>query len=349
MNPLAKRLLALASAAAITLSTIPAVHGVDKNQDPDLIAENWTMLETASLAEPELIPAAVRSVPTDAPLTRQGLCSMLMTSYKAVTGTTDEELGEPELVFIDTDDIDVLNAYHLDLISGLSVGIFEPEQSISRQDFFTVSVNLLRALGYPYSDDIEEDLSQFAESDTLMAYARQPVQVLLYIEAIDGTALEPERSITAEEAVVILDRVVSFYRSWLENPVEPGPSEGELVAQCALQYVGCRYVSGRHGPNKFDCSGLVYYVYGQFGYDLKPGAKNQWSLLDESVKKSELLPGDLVFFSKNGRYSGIFHVGIYIGDGEFVHAANSRKGVIVTELSDAWYANRYYGAKRVIS
>ena len=105
-------------------------------------------------------------------------------------------------------------------------------------------------------------------------------------------------------------------------------------------------VSGGQGPSKFDCSGLVYYVYKHFGYTLKPGAKNQWSLLDERVSKSELLPGDLLFFSSNGRSGGIFHVGIYIGDGQFVHAANSRKGVIVTDMDEDWYANRYLGAKR---
>ena len=60
------------------------------------------------------------------------------------------------------------------------------------------------------------------------------------------------------------------------------------------------------------------------------------------------MPGDLVFFSNNGRSSGIFHIGIYIGDGEFVHAANSRKGVIVSDMDEAWYARRYLGAKRAI-
>ena len=60
----------------------------------------------------------------------------------------------------------------------------------------------------------------------------------------------------------------------------------------------------------------------------------------------ELLPGDLLFFSRSGRASGIFHVGIYIGDGQFVHAANSSDGLIVTDIDHAWYANRYLGAKR---
>ena len=131
-------------------------------------------------------------------------------------------------------------------------------------------------------------------------------------------------------------------------PVAPATKLREEVIATALSKVGCRYVSGGHGPTKFDCSGLVYWVYKQYGYDLQPGARNQWSTLDKSVKKADLLPGDLVFFSKNGKASGIFHVGLYIGDGQFVHAANSRKGVIVTDLDEAWNANRYLGAKRAI-
>ena len=168
------------------------------------------------------------------------------------------------------------------------------------------------------------------------------------IEADEQGALEPARAITAGEAAAVCERLVSFYTEWEKNPVEPQRYLGEEVAEYALRYVGCRYVSGGQGPKVFDCSGFVYYVYKHFGYDLKPGARNQWSILDERVSKSELLPGDLLFFSRSGKASGIFHVGIYIGDGQFVHAANSRKGLIVTDIDNDWYASRYLGAKRPI-
>jgi len=174
---------------------------------------------------------------------------------------------------------------------------------------------------------------------------------MLAIGAVQGDEagrLNPEQEIVSQEAIAIFHRIINFYADWTETCEEPEPYLGELVAELGLSKVGCRYVSGGHGPSKFDCSGLVYYVYKQFGYNLEPGARNQWSLLSKSVKKADLLPGDLLFFSDNGKASGIFHVGIYIGDGEFVHAANSRKGVIVTDIDDAWYANRYLGAKRAI-
>ena len=348
MKPFAKRILALASAAAITLTTIPAVCGAELDATSAKINDDWISLET-QIAE-GLVPGRVRTASANAPLTRQGLCGMAMNAYKSLTGLTDEDLGESEEMFLDTSDADVLNAYHLGFISQKTGGIFAPEDHVSRQDFFTAAVSLLEALGYSYIDDITVDLSGYADATDLLSYAVQPAQVLLCIEAIEkDAALEPNRPITAEEAVLILDRVMSFFAEWELNPVEPQRYLGEGVAEYALNYVGCRYVRGGKGPKSFDCSGFVYYVYKNFGYSLKPGARNQWSILDGTIKKANLLPGDLLFFSSNGRSGGIFHVGIYIGDGQFVHAANSRKGVIVTDIDDAWYANRYLGAKRAIN
>ena len=346
MKPFAKRMLALASAAAIILTTIPAVCGTELDAAPADITESWTSMEVESVDT--LVPASARLRTASAPLTREDLCGMVMDAYRSVTGIADEDLGEPVGQFLDTTDTDVLHACTMGFVAPKLAGIFAPNDIVPRQDFFTTAAMLLEALGYPYSDDISVELS--ADADELMDYAIQPAQVLIFTGAIDAdSALEPTRPITAEEAVVILDGVMSFYSEWERNPVEPNRYLGEEVAEFALNYVGCRYVRGGQGPSKFDCSGFVYYVYKNFGYSLKPGARNQWSILDGTIKKADLLPGDLLFFSNNGRSGGIFHVGIYIGDGQFVHAANSRKGVIVTDIDHDWYANRYLGAKRAIN
>lgn len=344
MKPLAKRLLALASAAAITLTTIPAVRSAEFDQEQE--AQSWSRLQPA--APEEQIPALTRAVPEEAPLTRLGAAQLVMEGYRTITGVTDEDLGESETMFLDTEDTDVLHAYELDLIDGNRAGVYDPMENITRQDFFTSCATMLEQAGYPYIADIEMDLEDYADGDEVLAYAAQPVKALLCLEIIEANEenlLEPAREITLDEAMETLDRLVSFYTEWELDPVEPQHYLGEDVAAYALNYVGCRYVPGGKGPSKFDCSGFVYYVYKHFGYDLKPGARNQWSILDESVKKDDLLPGDLLFFARRGR---IFHVGIYIGDGQFVHAANSRKGVIVTDIDDPWYANRYCGAKRAI-
>lgn len=338
MKPFAKRLLALASAAAITMTLIPAVHGTE---------ETLTSEEAATMAS--LIPTRMRTADSTTPLTRQDLCGMSMNVYKSLTEQTDEDLAQPDVRFLDTDDTDVLNACELKLVTTGTNGIFEPEEALTRQDFYTSAVQLLDTLGYSYIDDAQMDLTAYADSDELMAYAVKPTQVLLEIGAIEGSdLLLPTQQITAEEAVVIMDRVMNFFADWESNPVPPATRMRQNVVNTALSKVGCRYVYGAQGPNKFDCSGLVYWVYKQYGYDLQPGARNQWSTLSKSVNKEDLLPGDLVFFSNNGKASGIFHVGMYIGDGQFVHAANSKKGVIVSNLDGEWYANRYLGAKRAI-
>lgn len=348
MKPFAKRMLALASAAAITLTTLPAVCGTEVDATPAEIAESWTSMEAASVDALVPADARLRTASAATPLSREDLCGMVMNAYRSVTAITDEELGEPAGQFLDTTDPDVLHACTMGLVEPKLAGIFAPNDIVPRQDFFTTAAMLLEALGYPYNDDISVELS--ADADELMDYAIQPAQVMRFTGAIaEDAALEPNRPITAEEAVVILDGVMSFYSEWELDPVEPNRYLGEEVAEFALNYVGCRYVRGGQGPNKFDCSGFVYYVYKNFGYSLKPGARNQWSILDGTIKKADLLPGDLLFFSSNGRSGGIFHVGIYIGDGQFVHAANSRKGVIVTDIDHAWYANRYLGAKRAIN
>lgn len=349
MKSFAKRLLALASAAAITLTTIPAVRGTNADLVPAVPADQWSAPEVRAMEE--LVPSMIRNASASVPLTRQNLCSLVMDSYRSLTGLTEDDLGQPVRVFTDTDDTDVLNACHLDLIQGKTPGIFAPGGIVSRQDFWTTSVNLLKLVGYPCTDDIDVDLSVYEDSDDIIDYAVQSVQVLLSIEAItaeEGSALDPTGTITTGEAEEILQQIAVCFTAWQEETAKAQRYLGEDVVEFALNYVGCRYVRGGQGPNKFDCSGFVYYVYKNFGYSLKPGARNQWSELDGTIKEADLLPGDLVFFSNNGRSSGIFHVGIYIGDDQFVHAANSRKGLIVTDMDDDWYSRRYLGAKRAI-
>ena len=124
-------------------------------------------------------------------------------------------------------------------------------------------------------------------------------------------------------------------------------SLGQQIANYALQYVGYRYVYGEESPSKgFDCSGLMYYVYGQFGYKLQRTAHDMCMNNGKPVSKSELQPGDLVFFSSNGSHVG--HVGMYIGGGQFVHASTSKTGVIISDLDSSYYTRVYYAARRIV-
>lgn len=116
----------------------------------------------------------------------------------------------------------------------------------------------------------------------------------------------------------------------------------------ALGLLGSPYKMGGTDPAKgVDCSGFVRHVYKQTeDIDLPHSAKAQ-SQNGEAVDKDQLQPGDLVFF--NTRHKPYSHVGIYAGDGQFVHAASSRsKRVMVSDMNDGYWAKRFNGARRVL-
>ncbi|OIP07609.1 MAG: hypothetical protein COZ06_37910 [Armatimonadetes bacterium CG_4_10_14_3_um_filter_66_18] len=122
-------------------------------------------------------------------------------------------------------------------------------------------------------------------------------------------------------------------------------SFSNLIAT-ALRYRGIRYSFGSASPRRgFDCSGFVSYVLGKHGVSVPRSAREQYGR-GRSVSRSALRQGDLVFF-KNTYRAGISHVGLYAGNGRFIHASSSR-GVRLTNLGDPYYRNRYAGAKRVL-
>lgn len=120
----------------------------------------------------------------------------------------------------------------------------------------------------------------------------------------------------------------------------------QAVADLALTKVGCSYVWGATGPNTFDCSGLTQYCYRQNGISIPRTAAAQYSFTSR-VDKSDLEVGDLVFFKGTTSSSGITHVGIYIGGGQFVHASTTKTGVKISSLSESYYVKHYAGAGRV--
>lgn len=136
-------------------------------------------------------------------------------------------------------------------------------------------------------------------------------------------------------------------------PAAPQSSAtGLKIVELAKQHLGKPYVYGATGPKSFDCSGLTYYVYKQAGYTISRGGSSQFRN-GVSVSRSELQPGDLVFFrdpATAGSYP-MSHVGIYIGNGQFIHASSSKTspGVKISNLSASWYANIYVGARRIIN
>lgn len=126
----------------------------------------------------------------------------------------------------------------------------------------------------------------------------------------------------------------------------PGTSTGNAIVNYAMRYIGYPYVWATHGPASFDCSGFTYWVIKNVvGKDIGAGTWTQVAA-GTAVSKSNLQPGDLVFF-QNTYTAGLSHVGIYIGNGQFVHAQNESTGVVVSDLNSSYYGPRWYGAVRI--
>lgn len=131
-----------------------------------------------------------------------------------------------------------------------------------------------------------------------------------------------------------------------QQPATSGTT-GTAVVEYAKKYLGYKYKSGGASPGAgFDCSGFTTYVYKHFGISLNRSSKDQIKN-GVAVEKSNLQPGDLVIFN-NDANTKIGHVGIYIGNGNFIHASNPKGGVKITTLLSGYYAQRYVGARRVI-
>jgi cell wall-associated NlpC family hydrolase len=121
---------------------------------------------------------------------------------------------------------------------------------------------------------------------------------------------------------------------------------GRQVADFAATLVGTPYRTAGLSPlTGFDCSGLVYYTYRQFGVTLSRDAASQFGN-GQPVGKADLEPGDIVFFREGGRIS---HDGIYIGNGRFVHAVSHAMGVRISLLDDAYWVPIYAGARRILA
>ncbi len=125
-----------------------------------------------------------------------------------------------------------------------------------------------------------------------------------------------------------------------------GASRGKAVVDEAMRYLGVPYVYGGGGPNGFDCSGLVQYVFRKFGVNLTHYTVTQ-AQAGRPVSRAELRPGDVIFFGENGGSGFLYHVGIYVGDNSFIHAPHTGDVVKISRLEGKYDAN-YACARRYI-
>lgn len=127
---------------------------------------------------------------------------------------------------------------------------------------------------------------------------------------------------------------------------------GQAAAALAISLIGSRYVYGAEGPTTFDCSGLAYYIYKQLGYTIARGSSSQYKNSGRFVPLSEMEPGDLIYFF-DPKYDGsggtlpTTHMGIYVGNGRFVHASTTTYRVQYDNVYNSYYTKYIVGVKRI--
>ena len=189
--------------------------------------------------------------------------------------------------------------------------------------------------------------AKLQERQALLASIKQEIQKLQAQERARQLALQQQARARLARAAAIPD-----------GPPGPDPASGDTqaavavsnggapparyggVVGIAMRYLGTPYRWGGASPGGFDCSGFVMYVFAQIGVSLPHNAAAQYGY-GSPVSRSELQPGDLVFFD------GLGHVGIYIGGGQFIHSPHTGDVVKISSLSDSWYASTYVGARRL--
>ena len=151
--------------------------------------------------------------------------------------------------------------------------------------------------------------------------------------------------VTASRNAASAARHISQLRDQNLISDEESSSTRLQLVEAGFKMIGIRYRrSGGSEKTGFDCSGLVKNLFSKFNIELPRTSREQFKQ-GEIIDRDKLAPGDLVFFSSGGSHPT--HVGVYIGNDKFLHAARKARKVIVSDLNKIWYAMRYLGARRV--
>jgi cell wall-associated NlpC family hydrolase len=193
------------------------------------------------------------------------------------------------------------------------------EKAVSRQQEVVAAQAAKRA-------EIE---SRLAERERLLASIKEEIERIQAEEAAQQRRLEEQAR----------QRLAAPRPAGDQTPTGAPPSRHGGVVGIAMQFLGTPYVWGGSSPSGFDCSGFVMYVYAQVGVSLPHNAAMQYGY-GRAVARSELQPGDIVFFN------GLGHNGIYIGGNQFIHSPHTGDVVKISPLS-GWYSSTYVGARRL--
>lgn len=317
-----------------------------------------------------LLPDSMKQADMKERITRQEMCYIATMAYEKLTGNSPTPNRTD--YFTDTTDDLVCAAYEIGIVKGYDDGSFRTEQLLTRQEFFVILSNLNRCVGMPLHLTTDY-LKKFPDRSDVSYWAVNATQEMVGLgivagtqKVIDGkkqTVLAPRDQTSRQEAIVMFLRAYKNADMFLQThwytqaeidamketaKEEAASTQAANLVNYALGFVGSSYVYGATGPKSFDCSGFTQYVYKHFGYSINRVADDQVKN-GVAVDFKNLQPGDLICFSNTYSSSDwITHVGIYIGDGKMVHAANSRRGVTVDNITSGYYYSHYAAARRIL-
>ncbi|NLM44056.1 MAG: hypothetical protein GX201_08615 [Clostridiales bacterium] len=316
------------------------------------IPSEWAKVDIEKAIEADLVPIKIQNNYISK-ITREEFSEIVVKLYEALVG--QELVIEVESVFTDTQNEAVLKASNLGIVKGVGNGKFAPDNFITRQDISVMMYRTLKA-AKPEFDYSNVSKHTFADHNNISPWAKEAVAYLYGIEVVNGVGqnlFNPWKNTSREEAIVLVMRMYNKAMISKDSIVvsRDGTSRRQLVTKLKLeeliaQEMGKPYQWGGTGPNSYDCSGLVYSIYGRLGISLPRTASSQ-SKVGVYVSKENLDYGDLVFFARNGKT--VNHVGIYVGNGEFVHSPQTGDVVKKTTLLSGYYERTYYTARRVIN
>ncbi|SCG84434.1 putative lipoprotein yafL [Proteiniborus sp. DW1] len=319
------------------------------------IPSEWAKIHIEKAKGNNLIPETLQSR-YRANITREEFCQVVINLYEALSGK--EGILPEKNPFTDTKNTQILKAYQLGIVKGKGNGKFDPYNTITREEISVMLYQTLQIVrpGFNYQKSYDYI---FSDTDIISLWARESVSYLYSFGVISGVGdnrFNPKGTTTREQAFVLAERM---YENVLEienalrsnsNVSRGGYNRQESnnkakLASLISQEMGKPYQWGATGPSSYDCSGLIYSLYGKLGIELPRVSRDQ-ATAGTYVSKENLTYGDLVFFARDGK--NINHVGIYVGDGGFVHAPKAGEVVKISTLATGYYAKNYYTARRVL-
>lgn len=344
----AAALLAMGIASASTSLAQPAAPNLDS-------ASSWARVEIVNAHENGLLTDKLQ-LDYQKSITREEFCELAVKLYGEITGNSSPVKSENP--FSDTENPSIISAYQLGIVNGTGEGLFSPYTTATREEVSVMLYRTLQAAGLDLSIT-KKNQTAFSDRQYISDWAKEAVIALRAANIIDGVGdnlFEPKATTSREQAITLVKRI---YENFSDDYVEieyvdsnvnisRGDSRNPQIAQLMALIppeMGKPYQWGGTGPNSYDCSGLVYTLYGKIGISL-PRVSVDQATAGTYVARDNLRYGDLVFFARDGK--NINHVGIYVGNGEFVHAPQTGDVVKKTTLLTGYYNNCYYTARRVI-